>query len=285
MAAPIYFFAGLTRDKLVHQDKLIRQTLDRYGLLDQFGDVRSVEREVAAWDLPGIGPDGKSSGLLLRAYTRQPDGSMLPGQRQGFFPQLQAWTHVLDANDSQLWLGVDKDQMPEPRDLERRRLIRGYDLELSDGRDWHIPFVRIPPTEGVWKETNLPSVFTRNVNGKLGTKVKQQYRAIFEDTDEVENWFRTNTFLWSDIERMVSLCERVMGLNYRFGRYEQQVLELIDMDNYLSLLAWSIAWPLVDVIAIQKKSQESSESSPPQPTTISPGQPDETPATAPAVAS
>ena len=129
MSALIYFFPRLAKAELLHgpTDRLIGKTLERYGLLEQFGDVRQASREVAVWETgTQLGPDKNHSGVMLSAFTRQADGSMLAGQRHGYFPHLQTWHQVLDANDTQLWIGVDNDSPPQPnaRAAGRNRTVR-----------------------------------------------------------------------------------------------------------------------------------------------------------------
>jgi hypothetical protein len=279
MASPIYFFPRLALSELLHAptDRLIGKTLERYGLAEQFGDVKAASREVAVWDTgTQLGPDKNASGAMLRAYTRQADHSMLPGQRQGFFPELQTWTQVLAANETQLWIGLDNDEPPRPQDLRRAKLIPGYDVELLDGNEWHVPVIRTP-----WDGTSLPAAMAYDANGQYAEPLLPQYQPAFDAFAAATEWFMAGSFLLANRPRALELNLLALGLNYRYGQHESKVLRLVGTDNYLDCLGAAIDWPkVVELAATKKKSLPPSEDCGPEVTSTSPGPPGETPATA-----
>lgn len=276
MASPLYFFPSLTTQALLHapSNRLIGGTLARYGLLEQFGDIKDAAREVAVWETgTKLGPQENLQGVMLRAYVRQPDGSMLAGQAQGFFPERQTWHHMVDVDATQLWVGVENDAPPTPQDLRRPALVRGYDIELLDGREWHVPVIRTP-----WDATHLPQAMLFDEHHKYSEPLLSQYQPVFDAFSEVVSWFMGGEFLLANRPRALELNTLALGLNYRYGAHEARLLKLISTVNYLDVLAAAIDWPKVLEISAEKKT--ASDAAPPPSNTLL-GPADGSPATDP----
>jgi hypothetical protein len=77
--------------------------------------------------------------------------------------------------------------------------------------------------------------------GKLLEPIKPAYEAFWRETAEVATWF------WDGVEpdrgRALELAIRALGINYRVGRAEQNVLRIVDRDSLLLVLAAAVDAP------------------------------------------
>lgn len=236
MAAPIYFFPKLTRQAFAAGDKPNPRILLERGLLDVLGDVPSLEHDTVCTEIVGSGPGG-ASGVLLS--VKPPRGRDIGPRNHGYFAQFQDWHHVVDAGDLQLWIGLDKEHPVTPADIQRPKPCDGRALDLADGAVWTIATVRRPNDT-----SELPQDLGWDDRGNYRETVKPQYRALWDDTAEVIEWFLDKQLLIENMPRALDLCVRGLGVNYRYGRHEQNVLKLIDSVNYATLMAWMVDLPL-----------------------------------------
>ncbi len=253
MSSPIYFFPITKREELVTcEGKLITAKLDEYGLSAVLGDV--APNSFFAVDHPTQGPGGKS-GCFFATNTR---GSV--HVRAGYYPDFQRWTHV--RRDPDLWIGIDNEFPPLPADLVRPTTIPGWKVRMADGCDYEIPVIRSPL--GV---TKLPRNMYRDVDGVLQVAVKPQYEQLWdragvlwdrhvrgdsgEDGTPLSGVFSKAGLDWSII---LDECLCFLGLNYRYGTYEQSAMRLIDTSEsiWLGLLFAVLDRPFLDELT-QKK--------------------------------
>lgn len=232
MAQPLYFLPHL-REKQLESIPQTRAVLKERGLTDVFADVARDEMTVC--ELSGRGP-GDLSGVIL-AYKR-PD-EQIP-RRLGFYPKEQAWTPVGDG--SQVWLGIDTDEPPTEADLRRKRQYSGYRIELGDGGQWHIPIIRRPDGS-----TELPRQMKWDPTGRLIEPIKPAYESYWQETEQVVKWAQQRSEV--PTTDALELCVRALSINYRFGKAEQNLLGIVDSENWLTLLLCTVDWPKVRAIA------------------------------------
>src|SRR5688572_16828952 len=107
MAAPVYFFPGVKKKAFAAGNKPNQSLLRERGLDSVLGELADLDRQTCCNDLPGTGPGG-ASGLMLSVAPLA--GRELGSRVTGYHPELQAWHHVVDAGDVQLWIGLDKEE-------------------------------------------------------------------------------------------------------------------------------------------------------------------------------
>jgi hypothetical protein len=236
MSQPLYFLPCVN---WMHGQSLsvTRSIIREAGLADIFSDVRDTD--IAFSLVHGRGP-GDSSGTVV-CYV---DGRDAP-RRMGYHPDEQEWTPVGDG--SQLWVGVDKDYRPGPVDLRRRQQADGYPLEMG-GEQWLIPVVRRPDDS-----TCLPTDFITDAVGKLQEPVKAAYRRYWDESAKVCNWFFGERRELPSKQEAFEQAKLVLSINYRFGTNEQNTLRVVDSDNFMTILAYSIDVPRVQLMQEAQK--------------------------------
>lgn len=229
MSQPLYFLPHVnwTREQNI---SITRSIIREAGLADIFSDVR--EGSVGFNVLSGRGPGDLSGTIVFYTDDREPP------HRMGYYPAEQVWTPAGDGG--KLWIGLDTDRKPTPAEIRRRLLHPGYQLELADGQTYSIPVVRRPDGS-----TNLPTDFVFDAAGKLQEPIKDTYRAYWDASAEVCQWFYNEDAPKFDKAKAISLAIDVLKLNYRYGVLEQNALRLIDATNWMSVLAFSVDLPRV----------------------------------------
>jgi hypothetical protein len=261
MAQPLYFLPHL-RQAAADSLPLRRSVLKERGLDGIFADVPFQEQPLH--ELPGRGP-GKLPGCLL---TYQTTTGQVP-RRIDYRPAEQTWTPVGDG--SLLWIGVDSAEPPTPEELQRVKVCRGYPITLGDGREWQVPVIRRSDPE---RPTFLPSAFVRNGAGTLVEQVRASYRSHWEAFADVAEWIYAGSPEGRFTnEQIVDLAIHALSINYRFGWHEQNLLQVVDSENFLSIVALAVDYP---AFTDQKKMPAPSSA---------PGSPEGSPDTSPATAS
>lgn len=269
MAAPIYFLPQLHLQDLRDGARFRASIVEQRRLTHVLGDVVDLQAECAITDLRGAGPGGQS-GLLV---TRLGDGGRGLPERFGFYPDFQEWH---DAGE--FWIGLDREQRPEPEDLLRRRpRVGDWSVELSDGKHWVVPVVRRPDGS-----SELPhSVGWRR--GAFVEQIRRDYAAIWERTARVVEWFTGDGPTRHDYAEAATIAVEVLAINYRLSEAEVTALDLLDTTNLWTVLMSAIDWQRVErLLDAQKKTTSPSD---PETPSTSPGSEASVPTIAPAAES
>jgi hypothetical protein len=238
MRQPLYFLPGVrwTRGQNL---SVTRSIIREAGLADIFSDVS--EDHVGWAQMDKQGPGGHSGTFVFYVDNREPP------RRAGFYPTEQKWTQVGDG--SKLWIGVDKEGLPKPDDIRRRRVHSGYVLELGDGNRYEIPVVRRPDGS-----TGLPCDMVFDAAGKLQEPIKPAYERYWEESEKVLAMFVAENEPRLSKEEVLRHCITLLGINYRFGFAEQSAMRLIDGNNWSAILWASIDGPgITELQECQKK--------------------------------
>lgn len=225
MSQPLYFLPGL-RASAAESIALRKGVLKERGLLDVFADVPQEQQPLQ--ELPGRGPGGLAGCLLC--YTT-PKGDI--PRRWGYYHKEQSWTPVGDG--SLLWIGVDTAEPPTPEGMARRKQYGGYLVTIGD-HEWQVPVIRRP--DGT---TELPCSMLWDATGKLIEPIKPAYEACWREFEEAAKWYYEGVSL--DLSRGLELAVKALSLNYRFGRNEQNVLQVIDREMMQTILALTVDAP------------------------------------------
>jgi hypothetical protein len=109
--------------------------------------------------------------------------------------------------------------------------------------EWCIPIIRRDDDS-----TTLPRVMYLDDAGVFVETIRDKYRSFWDETKEVLVW-HTEGVLKVEIDRAKAfrLAVRALTINYRFGMSEQRVLQVVDSENFLTILGMT-----VDIIRIQE---------------------------------
>lgn len=294
MAAPLYFFPRKQLADVVdaQADRFRPSILRECGLEETFADVASVRGQTSTNELTGHGPGGASGVIttLLPASGRCP-------LRIGFHPDFQSWQPAVS---EMLWIGTDKEHPPKPEDLLRSGAVlidegqilpphAGLSLELGDGHRWTVPIVRRPAiaAEAGHAVTSLPMDLGWDESGRFAETIKPKYLALWNDAAEICDFYfaaaeQPRKRLELPVEKALTWALRILGLNYRYGRHEQNLLRAVDKTNIFTLLGLAVDAPLVyRLLGSLKKSVPAT----PPVVNTSPGSTDGSQVTDPAAAS
>lgn len=223
MAQPLYFLPGLDTSALVVNGKLSRDVLRERGIADVFADVITCPGDGGASNI-SKGPDNRSGCILY--YGRGSDGNA--PQLSGYHPHGQTWHRINDG----LYIGLANDSPPTPEDMRRKKQIPGIAWELN-GADWLIPIIR--RYDG---STELPRAMVWGADGAIQEPVRAEYMDRWEKASEIADWLFAGTWRDEYKGRALAYCvEMGLGINYRFGRNEQNLLRVIDVESFLVVLA------------------------------------------------
>lgn len=175
------------------------------------------------------GPSG-TAGLVVAARR---DGA---GPPPAYKPGDQLWRRCGDV----LWIGVGRDAMPTPGDLEQPSLLEGHAVELADGNDWLMPRALLAPggqtglelVLTVDPETGEDAEMVRPCYRRFGDLARRFFEACLgADNDRV-------TFALDDL---TALATEGLGHNYRVGIHELRILGALSTDNL-----WRLAFAAID---------------------------------------
>ncbi len=247
MAPPIYFFPGLPEREL-SGPRMNPAILKQYGLTSTLGDLGLIREGVGVWSLPGAGPSG-GSGMMVTAFI---NGN--PPPRMAYLKGQQTWTKV--QNDPELWIGLDNEEPPGPDDLVRAEIISGHPVKLK-GHEYRIPVIRSPISE-----TGLPEDMLYDADGQFIVALQPRWQQLWEDTGDVWDMLYTDEHPAMAFSKILDLCLKFLGVNYRYGRFEQAALRLVDTDrntwNQIFNAALDVP-TLNEVAAAQKKRNDQTE--------------------------
>ena len=225
MACPLYYLPGQTRETLTPE------RLRMAGLGDVFADCLDSHR---AWDarlalrqIVDRGPDN-GRGMLVAAHP-----ATQPAQHIGHYAAHQTWREL----DGGIWFGVDRRFPVTPEDLRRPQSLEGHDTVLGE-HVWTVPILRrggIRPA--------LPQALIRR-NGRL----ELQLRAEWQETWRVAGrcWDLLTTVQGAEWEEVYDLCRHVLGVNYRVGDAELELLAPFDTATFSEVFKAACDWPLVE---------------------------------------
>jgi hypothetical protein len=273
MAPPLYFFPTLPLETLLSglqqgRPRWNRKVLEDYGVAETLGTVDS--QQVSTFELATDGPGGKTGAILTPVIAGT------PSKRADYQPKFQTWQCV--RADPELWIGLDNEERPGPKDLAKRDMVPGHKVRLADGNEYEVPVIRAPS-----RGTLLPQDMSYDENGEFQMGIKAPYGELWEKSAEAWDLIigGKDTMPFSEI---LDLCLGFLGVNYRYGRYEHAVLKLVDtsLSTWHELFCAAVDIPFVlEELEAQKKRDNTQA-----PETVSsvPGSSGTSPSTAPAEA-
>ncbi|HEY4760948.1 MAG TPA: hypothetical protein VIH42_10250 [Thermoguttaceae bacterium] len=231
MAPPIYFFPKIQKHQLAGNGKLSQAILAMHGdLARTFADVIDLRRDASLSELTGAGPGG-ASGCLLTALPPIGEAPV----RLHYAPEFQTWSKF-----GEIWVGIDKEYPPTAADLIRKKTFEGYRIEIA-GQEWSVPVIRDP--EGA---TGLPRAWSFDDGGQVTERIKDIYQDLWRKFERATWLFYDPAGPWPlcmELNEAVDLCLETLSINYRLGRIEQNLLGLVDSENWFVILAAAVDEP------------------------------------------
>jgi len=183
----------------------------------------------------------------------------------GFYSEDQVWTNI--PNDqgeaSNFWIGYYREFRPTPKDLEKKEMINGNEIELGDGNNWNIPVAR-----NFHEGCLLPKGTSMLVKGKLSSYVLEKYFRLQKIAEQLfvhfgldlNNEFKKDDdFLKDDTDFFIT-CADVLGVNYNIDFREISILRLFTTTNTVAILKNVVDMQYVEsLLEDKKKSLELSE--------------------------
>ncbi len=267
MAGFYYFFRSRSLDEVAKGEDLNHNLLAEYGLAEVLADVRKVTNAATAGHCvatnvgSNAGP-GKSCGVMLAINSKYTGAPCVVGNK----PDRQQWFPVDEAKG--LWIGVLKNELPRPEDLERHDIIWGVTVKDPQHHEWRIPICRLV-SQGL-PYGNLPQSYRFDAAGEPHPQLAKSHEWLWNFSGEIQDYFRadgnTKPHNW-----LVKAAATLLGVNYRLGLRELNVLDDLGRNVLHKLTVGRIAQTCYGYdLAEEAKKNEPPESTEPSPPSSSP---------------
>ena len=235
------------------------EVIGRYGLADRLR--------------PGFSPRGCTPGIKGGKLCARggPDVEEIKGMVAGMGPtegvlfegERQTWERVEEPGRPVYHLGWYTDARPTEADLKRPATTVGYAVELGNGERWIIPPARCYP-EG----SELPAALKLSADGGEVVEMLPDYRELFAEVSGfAEPWFAATLAALDgnaaggdaepDLPEMsLQTIIKLLGVNYRVGRPEVNVLGLVTKANRGQIALAAIDFPSFAQIVRERSGQE-----------------------------
>ena len=229
----LYFISNYSQKQLISSGSPfsgdVVPALKSLELHDLFGDITSID-SLSVSEVKTAGPSG-SQGVLMSVGAKgiRPDAAR-------YLPEQQAWKQVSSA----VWIGTDAGPVsggvqasggrqspdgasPTPERLARENCaVSSFEnVILADGNIWEVPVIREPlDLDGnlelsEFQQSNLPSVFYRDVDGRWRKDVVERYRDMWQKSRELFDKMMSGEGAY--YSELITFASQVLGLRYRFN--------------------------------------------------------------------
>ena len=220
MAGFYYFFKNRSADELAKGEDITQSLLSQYGLAEVLSDVRKVDGRGGAGHATvttvgsNAGPGG-SCGSILTVGTKHSGAPSHVGNH----PDRQHWVPLNPAADA--WIGVLKNELPRPEDLERFEVIYGGLVTDRQHLEWIVPVCRAV-SDGMPFGT-LPQSYTFDANGQPQPQLDSSFKWLWQLSGEVQDDYRPGQ-KERDFNWLVKTAMKLLAVNYRIGQHELNLL-------------------------------------------------------------
>lgn len=289
-----YFLPGVKKETVAPGDKLDHAVLATLGLGEVLADLRDVPSD-AQVVYANVGP--ASGGGTFIVPTRKYSG--VPQVR--YDASLQNWKA---ANGGKFWLGWMAKDRPEVRDLERKELVAGEEIEDEQGNVWKVPIARAPH----WNHTygTLPQSYTFDDCGNPVPQLMPRFQWLWDLSGEIQQWYSSNAdaIIAAQAEqqadspppapktkapftRLVQYAARILAVNYRVSFVELNALHsaglaVLTNDTVHSICQATYGWVLEEEVKKKSPTPDSADRPNSMPSTTGDGTPVVAPGTVPA---
>lgn len=203
----------------------------RVGLDSVIGEGGFSFREVSP------GPDKKVGCVIARNNSRR---------GIGYYPDRQTWRQ-----GKCFWVGIDNEDKPTPKDLERPEMLWGHKVRLGDNQEWQIPIAHavdkrmILGNDGQWESGAALERFD-----VLNEHAEKIWSVLFTTVEENANSpIITN-------EEGAGMCVHALALNYYVGPQEVDLLGVLTSRNVQTVLKAIVDLPTIIELSKKKEGVE-----------------------------
>jgi hypothetical protein len=224
---PRYFFANATLAGFCTGETIRPEFLAAYGLHWAWRDV--TEKGQCAVYETERGP-GNQPGLFVWLH---------PGKELLYRPGKQDWQECecsppphADGRSRGVWLAIDAGQSVMPDDLRRAKPTDGYNfVPYEELGPLVVPIIRSPRRDRI----QIPQRMHHAANGQIVLTVREQWLWLWESVGRAWDVLTGQGEPFGMAEGL-QLALDVLGVNYRYSRYEQERLGWLDTNNWLEPL-------------------------------------------------
>lgn len=229
----LYFLNGAA-DGSVTRKTLLESPL-AVPLRDLLRSDRTVRDRIAVNYWPTNGPGGQS-GVMVNVGVTDPQDPQQPCVSA----EHQRWEPIGETG----WqIGIDDRYRPTEIDLRRESLVPGYERVLSDGAGWTCPTIRRVDRGRGSFYPQLPMRWTWQ-SGKRTSVVCDEFRGIWLAACEIYDYAAgLSSKSAGDLMDFAELC---LGLNYRVGTAEVNMLELMTLEECNEVWRAAVDMPLIE---------------------------------------
>lgn len=199
----------------------------------QLADMQLLDRLVPSWS-QGEGGAGPVAGGGLFIVCGEWDNKW----KYSDDPEKQIWLKA-----GAYWVGMETALPPGPEDLVRGDEFENeYYVPLSDGNKWTVPTV-----------DGLPRYLGLDDSGEYVHKVKPRYRPMLAKAEKILAWYQSQRGYTDQTHELLEteareICADVLGLKYRIGPFEMDLLGLPTTADRQAILQYFINTPLIDAM-------------------------------------
>lgn len=215
MAGFFYFFKNKRVDDLARGEEINHNLLAEFGLAEVLADVRKAPAHATATTVGSNAGPGNSCGAILTVGTKHSGAPAHIGNH----PDRQHWVPLNDAGDA--WIGVMKNELPRPEDLERFEIIYGGLVTDRQHLEWIVPVCRAAQ-EGMPFGT-LPQSYSFDANGEPLPQLDSSFRWLWNLSGEIQDYYRPGQ-KERDFKWLVKAALKLLAVNYRIGVRELNLL-------------------------------------------------------------
>ena len=217
MAGFYYYFPNRSPAELVQGEELNHNFLAEFGLSEVLADVRRIPLHGHVGPVNSNAGPGKTCGVVLTVNGKYAG----PPPKTGNWPDLQTWKPL--RADKTAWIGVMKNELPRPEDLERLDIVFGPKVKDEGHYEWRVPCARA--VHHGMPYGNLPQSYRFNDEGEPLPVLNSRWEWLWQLSGEIVDFYRAETTDQRKPEAwLVKQAARLLAVNYRLGLAELNFL-------------------------------------------------------------
>jgi len=234
------------------------------GFLYYFGDMVNAPTEkllkemkldhLAGVNFSQVGYPGSGQMAVAGVICAAAQSSLCPGGTEpkvGYYPENQIWEKASE----RWWIGWEKENPPGPADLAKIERRWGHEVKMGDGGVWAVPPERYLPDQLVLNDNDeVDRVPMAQFDGvkKLTMKLRSDFCGQIKAQAQGEEWPPPEM---TEAEQLRA-GNFFLGLNYRVGRVEANVLKLWNDQSLRKALEAILDWPGIVAMIKEKNDQK-----------------------------
>jgi len=228
MSGFFYFLPGMTPGDVAASGKPRHDAMANCGIADVLRDVEAIPDDAVLTEVHS-GPNGKT-GVCLYPKCGHADNPLT----WTYNATRQQW---IDA--SGYWIGWDREQQPQPVDLQRKCVLSDYSITDANGREWHVPCARSVDSQ----RSSLPVEYAF-AGDDLVRHIAPAYMRLWKLSGQVLDHLRGG--MARDEAWLVRAALEVLQVNYRLAPPHITALQMMGLAVLTRTTVMAILFALVD---------------------------------------